>query len=253
VVHAERQAGLLNYIHVNGVDFLIAAASTEWHENAAWLEKAVLQRPLSWSERARSKLVSSFEQPVSDHAGADRKFGKSGAVPYIFSTQEAFADVSFIMPIQCYVDARMQALLAALPDERDDSTDLGCYLQVTTTYGVGHAFVDYNCPYDSTFYRARQRQLNAQVLQICPSGMLRYYNTPSSFLTPRDYFPNYDALAAIKAHWDPTERFRVYQGIRPTGLPPDSHEFERGYVRKRSLRDWLGEKGWNVMARHILH
>ena len=44
----------------------------------------------------------------------------------------------------------------------------------------------------------------------------------------------------------------MYQGIRPTGLPPDSHEFERGYVRKRSLRDWLGEKGWNVMARHIL-
>ena len=28
----------LNYIHVNGVDFLIAAASTDWRENAAWLE-----------------------------------------------------------------------------------------------------------------------------------------------------------------------------------------------------------------------
>lgn len=30
--------GLLNYIHVNGVDFLIAAASTHFSENAAWLE-----------------------------------------------------------------------------------------------------------------------------------------------------------------------------------------------------------------------
>ena len=54
--------------------------------------------------------------------GADQRFGKSGAVPYVFSTQEAFADVSFIMPLTCFLDPRMQALLAALPDERDGST-----------------------------------------------------------------------------------------------------------------------------------
>ena len=32
--------GLLNFIHVNGVDFLVAAASTRFSENAAWLETA---------------------------------------------------------------------------------------------------------------------------------------------------------------------------------------------------------------------
>ena len=54
---------------------------------------------------------------------------------------------------------------------------------MTTTYGKGHAFVDYNCPYDSAFYRARQRQLNEAVLALCPHGMRRYVNTPSNFLT----------------------------------------------------------------------
>ena len=81
--------------------------------------------------------------------------------------------------------------------------------QVTTTYAAGHAFIDYNCPYESAFYRARQRQLNSQVLAICPTGMQRYINTPSEFLTPRDYFPNYDWLAEAKTHWDPGEIFRV--------------------------------------------
>ena len=56
--------------------------------------------------------------------GGDRSFGKSGAVPYVFSTQDAFADVSFIMPLRCFLDPSMQALLAALPDERDSRTDL---------------------------------------------------------------------------------------------------------------------------------
>ena len=73
-----------------------------------------------------------------------------------------------------------------------------------------HAFVDYNCPYDSPFYRARQRQLNGQVLALCPVGVQRYINTPSEFLTPRDYYPNYDWLAAAKTHWDPGEIFRVW-------------------------------------------
>ena len=82
-------------------------------------------------------------------------------------------------------------------------------MQVTTTYAAGHAFIDYNCPYESAFYRARQRQLNSQVLAICPTGMQRYINTPSEFLTPRDYFPNYDWLAEAKTHWDPGEIFRV--------------------------------------------
>lgn len=39
--------------------------------------------------------------------------------------------------------------------------------------------------------------------------MQRYINTPSEFLTPRDYFPNYDWLAEAKTHWDPGEIFRV--------------------------------------------
>ena len=89
--------------------------------------------------------------------------------------------------------------LAALPDERDPSTDLGCYLQVTTTYGKGKAFIDYNCAYSSEWYRARQRKLNAQVEALCPAGIERYVNTPSAFLSPRDYYSNYDELAATKA------------------------------------------------------
>ena len=59
--------------------------------------------------------------------------------------------------------------------------------------------------------------------------MRRYVNTPSTFLTPRDYYPNYDKLARVKDRWDPHEVFRIYQGIRPTGLPPDAYEFTRPY------------------------
>ena len=120
---------------------------------------------------------------------------------------------------------------------------------MTTTYGEGSAFVDYNCPYDSPYYQASQRQLNKDVLAICPSGMRRYVNTPSVFLTPRDYFPNYDQLAAIKSQWDPTEVFRVYQGIRPTGLPPDAYEFRRPYKRHRTARDLAGEVGWDALKK----
>jgi len=40
--------------------------------------------------------------------------------------------------------------------------------------------------------------------------MRRYVNTPSAFLTPRDYYPNYDDLAAIKTTWDADEVFRIY-------------------------------------------
>ena len=243
--------GLLNFIHVNGVDFLVAAASTNWDENRRWLEQQI-GRKLTLGERVRSSLVSAFEQPVSDSSGgADKRFGKSGAIPYLFSSQEAFATVSFIMPIECYSDERMQALLAALPDERDSTTDLGCYMQVTTTYDKDTAFVDYNCAYDSEFYRQRQRRLNDEVSAICPSGMRHYINTPSAFYTPRDYFPNYDDLAEIKSVWDPQETFRVYQGIRPTGLPPDAYEFKRPYVRTRSFLDRVAELGWDAL-RHTV-
>ena len=65
---AQDGKGQLNYIHVNGVDFLIAAASTDWRENAAWLE-GVLGRPLRPLERLRSRLVHFFEQPVSLRRG----------------------------------------------------------------------------------------------------------------------------------------------------------------------------------------
>lgn len=251
------ESGMLNYIFVNGVDFLIAAASTDFRRNAAWLGSSVLGRPLTWSEWGKAYFVHLWEQPVSDHAGADDRFGKSGAVPYVFSTQEAYADISFVMPMACYVDERMQELLAALPDERDPHTDLGCYLQVTTTYTppgeAPKAFVDYNCPYDSAWYRRRQRALNAQVMALCPTGMLRYYNTPAEFLTARDYFPNYDELATIKSVWDPSEVFRTYQGIRPIGKTPDAYEFNRSsYVRRRSLADWAGEVGWDAMTSFIL-
>lgn len=255
--NATHETGMLNYIYVNGVDFLIAAASTDFRKNAEWLGSAVLGRPLTWSEWAKGYFVHLWEQPVSDHFGADNKYGKSGAVPYVFSTQEAYADISFIMPMSCYEDERMLRLLAALPDERDPHTDLGCYMQVTTTYTAPgdppRAFVDYNCPYDSAWYRQRQRTFNAQVMAICPTGMLRYYNTPAEFLTARDYFPNYDELAAIKDVWDPTEAFHTYQGVRPTGKTPDHYQFNRSsYVRHRSLADWAGEVGWDAMVRFFL-
>ena len=81
--------------------------------------------------------------------------------------------------------------------------------------------------------------------------MRRYYNTPSSFLTPRDYFPNYDELAAIKSRYDPHEVFRVYQGIRPVGLAPDAYEFKRKYIRTRSAADRLDEVSWDAV-KHIL-
>ena len=247
---ARERPGLPNYIHVNGVDFLIASASRDFGENAAWLE-GVLGRKLSAKEWLRSKMVAELQPAVSTAAGgADARFGSSGAIPYLFSSQEAFATVSFIMPIGCYKLPRMRALLAAVPEHRDNATDLGCYFQVTSTYWPGFVFVDYNCAYDSPYYMARQRQLNAEVMQLCPAGMRRYYNTPSAFLKPSEYFPNYPELAAIKAKWDPNETFRVYQGIRPTGLPPDDYEFTRpSFVRQRSAADWVGEAGWDALKR----
>ena len=248
---ASERPGLPNYINVNGADFLIASASKSFKDNAAWVEEHVLKRKLTSSEYLRSDAIHALEQIVSQEiGGSDKQFGKSGAVPYIFSSQEAFATVSFIMPIECYRKPAMKALLAAVPDHRDNTTDLGCYFQVTTTYGKDHAFVDYNCAYDSTYYRRKQKELNAAVKAICPRGLRHYVNTPSSFLTPRDYYPNYDDLAAIKTKWDASELFRVYQGVRPTGLPPDAYEFERpGYKRRRDMRDLLGEVGWDLLKK----
>lgn len=250
---SHERPGLPNYIHVNGIDFLIASASHKYDENAAWVE-AALGRKLTLKESMRSRMVAALQQPVSDDAGADKKFGSSGAVPYIFSTQEAYADVSFIMPLECYQLPKMRTLLAAVPDFRDNSTDLGCYFQVSTTYAEGLAFIDYNCPYDSPAYQHRQRTLNSRVMQLCPVGIRRYINTPSVFLTPRDYFANYDELAAIKSTYDPDEIFRVYQGIRPTGLAPDAYEWKReGYVRTKTAKDKLGELGWDALKKfHIL-
>ena len=110
----DEEAGLPNYIHVNGVDFLIVSADVDWRKNAAWLETHVLRRNLSASEGLRATAVAAFEQPVSEaEGGSDARFGKSGVIPYVFSSAEAFADVSFIMPLACYKDARMKALLAA--------------------------------------------------------------------------------------------------------------------------------------------
>ena len=249
---ADEAPGLPNYIHVNGADFLIVSADRDFNKNAAWLEQHVLKRKLSSSEWLRSWMIAKLEQPVSDEeGGSDKRFGKSGVIPYIYSSQEAFSDVSFIMPLACYKDPRMISLLREVPDDRDNATDLGCYLQVTTTYGRGYAFVDYNCPYDSAHYQRKQRELNAAVTKLCPSGMLRYVNTPSTFLTPRDYYPNYDALAAIKARWDPSEVFRVYQGVRPTGLPPDAYEMARPYKRTRSAKDWFNELGWDLLIKKM--
>ena len=127
-----------------------------------------------------------------------------------------------------------------------------CFPQVTTTYVAGKVFLDYNCPYESAFYRRQQRDLNAEITRLCPGGIQRYVNTPSAFLTPRDYFDNYDALAAIKSRWDPHEVFRVYQGVRPTGRAPDTYEFQTNYVRQRSWTDWLWELAWDAVVWSIL-
>ena len=74
-------------------------------------------------------------------------------------------------------------------------------------------------------------------------------NTPSAFLTARDYFPNYDDLAAIKARYDPDETFRIYQGVRPTGLAPDTYEWRREYERTRSATDVALELAWDAVRR----
>eukprot|EP01051_Picozoa_sp_SAG22_P013112 SAG22_NODE_1435_length_4424_cov_4.592695_1_plen_596_part_10 len=245
---ADARPGLPNFIHVNGIDFLAVSADKDFDKNAAWLE-SWLGRKLSARERLRSSVIAKLQQPLSDTTGADPRFGASGEIPYVYSTQEAFATVAFIMPIGCFRLPAMKVLLATVPEHRDNTTDLGCYLQVTTTYTRGTAFVDYNCPYDSPFYRQQQRELNDAVLRLCPAGMLRYVNTPSSFLTARDYYPNYDMLAEIKQRWDPDEIFRVYQGIRPTGLRPDANDFRQPYTRTRSVKDKVGEAGWDELRK----
>ena len=45
---------------------------------------------------------------------------------------------------------------------------------------------------------------------------------------------------------------RVYQGVRPTGKPPDAFEFWPAYVRTWSLADRLMEAAWSLMARLVL-
>ncbi|KAL1510990.1 hypothetical protein AB1Y20_005815 [Prymnesium parvum] len=248
--NASHTAGLPGYFHVNGVDLLAVSASREWENNKAWLEEAI-GRKLSWGETARSKLMATGSAHMSRQLGANKRFGNSGEIPYSVSSQDAYATVTFAMAMECYTP-EMKAVLADVPEHRDPDTDLGCYLQITSTYLEGMVMVDFNCAYDSAFYQAEQRKLNQRILALCPK-VERYYNTPSSFLGARDYFPNYDELAAIKARWDPEEVFRVYQGIRPTGLPPDTYEFSRPYTRTRSVSDWLHEKMWDVLARTVLN
>ena len=154
------------------------------------------------------------------------------------------------MPMDCYEDPRMLALLADVPKHRDNSSNLGCYLQICTAYEQGIAAVDYNCAYDSDFYQARQKQLNDAAVAICPGRMVRYVNTPSTFLTARDYYgADYDALAATKTAWDPSELFRIYQGIRPTGVPPDNYTYTRPYVRNMTKAERLKARAWEVMVK----
>ena len=154
------------------------------------------------------------------------------------------------MPMDCYEDPRMLALLADVPKHRDNSSNLGCYLQICTAYEPGIASVDYNCAYDSDFYQARQKQLNDAAVAICPGGMVRYVNTPSTFLTAHDYYgADYDTLAATKTAWDPSELFRVYQGIRPTGVPPDDYAYTRPYVRNMTKAERLKARAWDVVVK----
>ena len=111
--------------------------------------------------------------------------------------------------------------------------------------------IDFNCMYDSAYYQQLQRTLNQQILAACPGDVERYVNTPSAFLTARDYFRDYDELAAIKSSWDPSEVFRVYQGVRPTGVPPDAYEWKRDYVRKNTALDWARQKLWKFLVRYF--
>ena len=242
--------GLPSYIHVNGVDLVIVAASKNHKRQVAFVE-AWLGRNLTHVELAQSRMMRAGEWPASlIGGGSDLAFGKSGDLPYAVSSQNAFATVSFLMPMSCYEDPRMVALLADVPEHRDNTTDLGCYLQVCTTYEDGLASIDYNCAYDSEFYQARQQQLNDDALAICPSGMVRYVNTPSTFLTALDYYgAEYDTLAATKATWDPSEVFRVYQGVRPTGVPPDNYTYTRPYVRNMTKRQQVEARAWDAVVK----
>lgn len=242
--------GLPSFVHINGLDLIIIAASKNYTRQVAWLE-TWLGRKMTHIERAQSRMIRAGEWPASlIGGGSDLAFGKSGDLPYAVSSQNAFSTVSFLMPTECYEDPKMVALLADVPEHRDNSTDLGCYMQVTTTYVKGIAAIDYNCAYDSDFYQARQRQLNDDAVALCPGRMVRYVNTPSTFLTARDYYgADYDTLAATKATWDPSELFRVYQGVRPTGVAPDNYTYTRPYVRNMTDTERLEARTWDALVR----
>jgi len=80
--------------------------------------------------------------------------------------------------------------------------------------------------------------------------MTRYVNTPSTWLTARDYYgADYDTLAATKSVYDPDELFRVYQGVRPTGIPVDNYTYTRPYVRNMSSAEIAEARGWDAMVR----
>ena len=80
------------------------------------------------AETTRAEDVSAMLPVASAMAGADAKFGESGDLPYLASSQDAYATVSTLVPLTCYEQDAFQELLAAEPDHRDPTTDLGCYL-----------------------------------------------------------------------------------------------------------------------------
>jgi hypothetical protein len=248
--NASREEGLTTYFHINGIDALAVSAAKEWGENRKWLEGR-LGRSLTLREVTRSQLMRVAVPGISRVEGGGGKFGTSGEMPYVVSSNLAYSTVSFTVPLSCYTSSRVQSLLTQLPTHRDNSTDLGCYLQITTTYKDGFVCIDFNCMYDSPFYQKLQRTLNEEIVAACPGQIDRYVNTPSAFLTARDYYPNYNELANAKTFWDPTEVFRVYQGVRPSGIAPDAYEWKREYVRKRSAIDWAQEKAWNLLVRYF--
>ena len=92
-----------------------------------------------------------------------------------------------------------------------DSTEWCWQVISTTTTFDDKVCYEYNCP-DYSVFAQDLILLEEQFKTMCP-GNVKYYNVPSFWSTPREFFTNYDALTLLKSTVDPQGLFREVGGV----------------------------------------
>jgi hypothetical protein len=93
-----------------------------------------------------------------------------------------------------------------------------CWLDIGPIKGPGErVFIDNTC-YASASAKelAEYMRTNSKLLE--GGGSQRYYNLPINGTAAKEYWPNYDMLAALKEKWDPCDFFDIPDGIHPGSI-----------------------------------